>query len=68
LAARTNRTLQRKLEESKQQIDDNQEVNKVYFEALTKVVATREAINRLGGFYNKEYASGTNNKGNESPA
>jgi len=43
--------LQRKLD-SKANIGDNEEVNKVYFEALTKVVAAREAINRFAGFYN----------------
>ena len=45
--------LQRKLEDSKANIGDNEEVNKVYFEALTKVVAAREAINRFAGIYNK---------------
>jgi len=42
--------LQRKLEDSKANIGDNDEVNKVYFEALTKVVAAREAINHFAGF------------------
>ena len=42
--------LQRKLEDSKANIGDNEEVNKVYFEALTKVVAAY--INRFAGFYN----------------
>lgn len=48
--------LQHKLEDSKQKIGDNEEVNKIYFETLTKVVAAREAINHFAWFYNKGYA------------
>lgn len=54
------------LEDSEQRMGDNEEVNKVYFKTLTKVIAARESINRFAGLYNNEYAFRSNNKDSES--
>jgi uncharacterized coiled-coil DUF342 family protein len=44
--------VQRKLEDAKSHSNKNQEVHKVYQEALDAVQGAREAINRLAGVYN----------------
>jgi hypothetical protein len=51
-------TLERKLDDYKGHIGANQNVKDEYFIALKKVCEAKEAISRLAGTFNKEYAQG----------